>query len=99
MDCLKSECLCRRPRSSTTMSAGLAPAALYSSGRRKALMEPPKPVPAMSTSTRSGKVALPGALLGELLAVREAVVAARRRAGEAHHPVAGCLGRGLLRDQ
>src|SRR3954471_18458132 len=99
MDCLKSECLCLRPRSSTTMSAGLAPAALYSSARRKALMEPPKPVPAIRTSTRSGKVALLGALLGELLAVGEAAVAPGRRARQSHYPVARCLGRGLLGDQ
>ena len=51
IDCLKSVCRCRWPRSSTRM-LGSAPAARYSSASRKAEIDPPKPDPTMQTSTR-----------------------------------------------
>ncbi len=56
IDCLKSVCLNRGPRSSTRMFFGSTSAARYSSASRHAAIEPPKPDPTMQTSTRSAIV-------------------------------------------
>src|SRR4051812_38742261 len=71
------------------MRFGSAPAASYSSARRQAAIDPPKPDPTMQTSTRSAKAAPPGSLARELPAVGEVPVAARRRARQAHHAIPG----------
>src|SRR3954447_15865183 len=93
MDWRKSVCLKRRPRSSTRMFLGSTPAARYSSLRRYALIDPPKPEPTMHTSTRSLAIALrqapvARALRRQLAPVAGVAVTVRRGARVAHHAVA-----------
>src|SRR3954471_9150874 len=104
IDWRKSVCLKRRPRSSTRMFFGSTPAARYSSLRRYALIDPPKPEPTMHTSTRSLAMALrqapvARALGGELAPVGGVAVTVRRGARVAHHAIARRVparGRGVL---
>src|ERR687896_346357 len=105
IDCLKSVCFAkRRPRSSTVTASGSARAGVYRSGSRHAAIEPPKPLPAMRTSTRSAisppspsrQAPRPRPLAAQPPPVREVAVALQVAAGQAHDAVARGLLRGLL---
>ena len=82
----------RRPRSSTTIDRGSTPAARYSSARRQAVIEPPKPDPTIDdvdAFAAHGSDPVPVRSLLSCAAVGKVGVAVWRDARQPHHPVSG----------